>query len=79
MSRYGLVPLVIQFRAAMNSYYLWLPLVLLVANAIVGAAVLTSVDRDKRLFKWYSEAPNDWLRMGVLQAWPYIVFKYYRS
>jgi len=48
-----------------------------VANAIIGAAVLVSIDKRGDLHRWYLEAPNDFIRAAVLELWPAILVSYY--
>jgi hypothetical protein len=49
-----------------------------VLNYFVGATVLSLVDKDGRLFKWYCDAPNGFLQILVLELWPVVQFAYWR-
>lgn len=51
-------------------YALILTIACLFINLLVGAVVWTAMDdRDKRLYRWYAQAPSVWLCIAVLELW----------
>jgi len=52
-------------------------LVGLLANAVLGSAVMAAIDRDGRLLAWYKECPSPWLAALVLECWPVMVWAHY--
>lgn len=58
--------------------FLW-SCVFLFSWTVIGAFALAWVDKDKRLFSWYSSAPNEVLRAIVLMFWPVIIFLHKRK
>jgi hypothetical protein len=63
--------------------------VVLVINHVLGAACYATIDRDKRLWDWYSKEPKHlslwqslvWgvLQLIFMQIWPFILFIYFRD
>lgn len=52
----------------------------LVTWTFIGAIVWSSIDdKDQSLFRWYSAAPMEILKVGVLLAWPVGLYFWWRD
>jgi hypothetical protein len=58
-----------------------MPIVIgLVLNMIIGAIILVSIDKDKRLYAWYESCPAiiaPVVQPLILMFWPFVVLRYF--
>jgi hypothetical protein len=57
-------------------FWFWVSIGILL-NSVVGAGVLSCIDKDGRLYAWYANAPTGVESFLVLELWPIVALVYW--